>query len=514
MGRVKRISLMVGSFLSLALLMQAPYAMSKPAELTKVPDTVSETVKNITATSPNAFGLPDFTQLVEANSPVVVNISTTRKVVNNRARSPHQFDGLPEELLRHFFGIPGFNQEDRGGRNENDRRGNRGAPQEQPEQRSHSLGSGFIISTDGYILTNNHVIDGADEVVVRMRNRQELKAKVIGADARTDVALIKIEADDLPVAKIGRSNTLKPGQWVVAIGEPFGLDYTVTHGIVSAVGRALPEDTYVPFIQTDVSINPGNSGGPLFNLNGEVVGVNSQIYSKSGGSMGLSFSIPIDIAMNVAEQLMDKGTVSRGFLGVQVQEVTSDLSKSFGLKVPTGALVGQTYPDTPADRAGIQAGDIILEFNGQTIFKSSDLPPLVGVTKVDTPVNVKLLRQGKEVVVKVKLSDLDKSDAQTANLQNGTSDDNRLGATFEALSKDELDALNLPFGVKVITTTEGAARKAGIRSGDILVTIDFQPVKNVKALQKIIKDAPEERSLPVRVVRDKRSMFIPLILGK
>ena len=498
--RVKRISLRVGSFLSLVLLMQAPYAMSKPAELAKTSNTIEQMPA---AESAHLYGLPDFTKLVEDNSPVVVNISTTRKVTRNR--SPHQFDGLPEELLRHFFGIPGG--EGRGNRE------NRGSEQEQPQQESHSLGSGFIISKDGYILTNNHVIDGADDIVVRMRDRQELKAKVIGVDARTDVALIKVEADDLPVAKIGRSSTLKAGQWVVAIGEPFGLDYTVTHGIVSAVGRALPEDTYVPFIQTDVSINPGNSGGPLFDLNGQVVGVNSQIYSKSGGSMGLSFSIPIDIAMNVAEQLMDGGKVSRGFLGVQVQEVTSDLSKSFGLKVPTGALVGQTYPDTPADRAGIVAGDIILEFNGQIVSKSSDLPPLVGVTKVDTPVKVKLLRQGKEIMVKVTLSELDKTD-QTAGLQSGSFENDRLGATVEALPKDELDALNLPFGVKVVTVTEGAAKKAGIRAGDILVTIDFQPVKNAKALQKILKEATEERSLPVRVVRDKRSLFLPLVLEK
>lgn len=498
---MKQISLMVGSFLSLVLLMQAPYAMSKPAELAKA----SNTTSNVEPVSPNSFGLPDFTQLVEVNSPVVVNISTTKKVVRNSSRSPHQFEGFPEELLRHFFGIPGLNQQDRGGRS---------APQERSEQKSHSLGSGFIISEDGYILTNYHVIEGADDVVVRMRDRQELKAKVIGSDPRTDVALIKIEADDLPVAKIGHSSKLKPGQWVIAIGEPFGLDYTVTHGIVSAVGRALPEDTYVPFIQTDVSINPGNSGGPLFNLNGEVVGVNSQIYSKSGGSMGLSFSIPIDIAMNVAEQLMGSGKVSRGFLGVQVQEVTSDLAKSFGLKAPTGALVGQTYPDTPADRAGIVAGDIILEFNGQTVAKSSSLPPLVGVTKVNTPVKVKLLRQGKEVVVKVNLSELDVGE-QALNGEGGSAEDDRLGATVQVLSKDELDELNLPFGVKVVSTVnEGAARKAGIRTGDILVTIDFQPVKDAKALQKILKEATQERSLPVRVVRDKRSLFLPLVLDK
>ena len=490
---MKRFSVILGSFLSLALLVQAPYAMSKPSELAKPSETAGVT--------PQMVGLPDFTSLVYENSPVVVNISTTKKI---KRRAPRQFEGMPEELLRHFFGIPGFKmpEQGHGGRPEGDR-----------QQESHSLGSGFIVSADGYILTNNHVIDGADDIVVRMRNRQELKATVVGADARTDVALLKVEANDLPVAKIGRSNNLKPGQWVVAIGEPFGLDYTVTHGIVSAVGRSLPDDTYVPFIQTDVPINPGNSGGPLFNLSGEVVGVNAQIYSKSGGSMGLSFSIPIDIAMNVAEQLMDNGKVSRGFLGVQVQEVTSDLSKSFGLDVPTGALVGQTYPDTPADKAGIRAGDIILEFNGQKVAKSADLPPLVGVTKVDTPVEVKLLRQGKEVIVKVKLTELDKSD-QLASLEQGEADSDRLGAKVEALSKEDLDSLSLPFGVLVKSTNTGAASKAGILPGDILVTIDFKPVKNVQALKQILKEAPDGRSLPVRVVRNKRSQFLPLILGQ
>ncbi len=481
---MKRTSFIALVLAGLTLLIQAPYAMSKPSA------------------APQTYGLPDFTKLVEDNSPVVVNISTTKKV--KRAMHP-QFEGLPEELLRHFFGIPDFNFRDRDPRGE----GPKGAPQ----QESHSLGSGFIISEDGYILTNNHVIDGADDIVVRMRNRQELKATVVGADPRTDVALLKIEAEDLPVAKIGKSSNLKVGQWVLAIGEPFGLDYTVTHGIVSAIGRSLPDDTYVPFIQTDVSINPGNSGGPLFNLDGEVVGVNAQIFSKSGGSMGLSFSIPIDIAMNVAEQLMDSGKVSRGFLGVQVQEVTSDLSRSFGLDVPTGALVGQTYPDTPAERAGIRAGDIILEFNGQKVNKSADLPPLVGVAKVNKPIKVLLLRQGKKMTITVKLTELDKAE-QTASTKNGAAESDRLGATVEALSKDELDALNLPFGVKVLSVSDGAASKAGIRPGDVIVTIDFQPVKSVASLRKILKKAPAGRSLPVRVVRNKRSLFLPLVLAR
>lgn len=484
--KMKRVSFIAWVMAGVVFMVQAPFAMSS-------------NVEPADKASAQYYGLPDFSKLAEENSPVVVNISTTKKI--QRAKHP-QFQGMPEELLRYFFGIPGFGMKEppSGG-------------QPVPEQEVHSLGSGFIISEDGYILTNNHVVDGADDIVVRMRDRKELKAQIIGTDPRTDVALLKIDAEDLPTAKIGSSKNLKVGQWVLAIGEPFGLDYTVTHGIVSAIGRSLPDDTYVPFIQTDVSINPGNSGGPLFNLAGEVVGVNAQIFSKSGGSMGLSFSIPIDIAMNVAEQLKDSGKVARGFLGVQVQEVTSDLSKSFGLDSPKGALVGQTFPDTPAEKAGIRAGDIILKFNGQPVNKSADLPPLVGVAKINQPIKVLLLRQGKEVTLTVKLTDLDKAE-QLSSVEAGASKNDRLGAMVEALSKEELEALNLPFGVKVLSIRDGAARKAGILPGDIIVTIDFQPVKNVDALRKILQQAPAGRSLPVRVVRNKRSLFLPLVLGK
>ncbi|WP_373018819.1 DegQ family serine endoprotease [Thiomicrorhabdus sp.] len=492
---MKKVYFLAWVMTGLLFMVQAPYAMSSNEPQVKE-NTVDKTAQY--------YGLPDFSQLAADNSPVVVNISTTKKVKQAR---PPQFQGMPEDLLRYFFGIPGMGQGAPGG----DRQ--EALPQQMPQQEVHSLGSGFIISKDGYILTNNHVVDGADDIVVRMRDRKELKAKVIGTDPKSDVALLKIDADNLPVAKIGASKDLKVGQWVLAIGEPFGLDYTVTHGIVSAIGRSLPDDTYVPFIQTDVSINPGNSGGPLFNLNGEVVGINSQIYSKNGGSMGLSFSIPIDIAMNVAAQLKDSGKVARGFLGVQVQEVTSDLSKSFGMEVPTGALVGETYPDTPAERAGIRAGDIILEFNGQKVKKSADLPPLVGVAKIDTPIKVLLLRQGKEVTVTVKLTELDKAE-QVASADGGAFQDDRLGAVVEALEKDELEALNIPFGVKVLSVSDGAASKAGIRPGDIIVTIDFQPVKNVDSLRQILKQAPAGRSLPVRVVRNKRSLFLPLVVGK
>ncbi|BBP46132.1 serine peptidase [Thiosulfatimonas sediminis] len=449
----------------------------------------------------NEYGLPDFTELVEQNNKVVVNISTIHKksAKSGQQQIPEQFRGMPEELFRHFFGVPPemFQQQQEPG---------------EDKQQVSSLGSGFIISADGYILTNNHVIEDADEIIVRMRDRKELKAELIGTDPRTDVALIKINATGLPYAKIGTSKTLKVGQWVLAIGEPFGLDYTVTHGIISALGRSLPEDTYVPFIQTDVPINPGNSGGPLFNLDGQVVGINSQIYSKSGGSMGLSFSIPIDIAMNVADQLKANGKVVRGFLGVQIQEVTSDLSESFGLSKPMGALVGEVYDNTPAKEYGIEAGDVILEFDGKLIEKSSDLPPIVGMTPINKKVSVKLIRQGKEKILTVKLTSLDKSKDLAMSSGDGQLNSNQLGATLEDLDKEWLKSNGLPYGVRVLDVVSGPAEQAGMRSGDVIVTIDFKPIKSVREFNQLLKSLPKKRSLPVRVIRNGRSVFLPLVL--
>lgn len=448
-----------------------------------------------------AFGLPNFVTLVEENHQVVVNISTTKELRVQRQLAP-QFRGLPDEMLRYFFGIP------RGGFDEFRGRENPHQGKKQP----HSLGSGFIISQDGYILTNHHVVEGADEVMVTLWNRKELKAEVIGSDKRTDVALLKIDSMELPVAKIGSRKQLKVGQWVLAIGAPFGLDYTVTHGIISALGRALPNDTYVPFIQSDVSINPGNSGGPLFNLAGEVVGINSQIYSSSGGAMGLSFSIPIDIAMNVVEQLKTKGEFVRGYLGVLVQEMTSNLSDSFGLDSPKGALVGQVYPNTPAEKSGIQAGDIILEFDGKTIEKSTDLPPIVGITPVHKEVVVKVLRQGKVKEFTVTLTALDASGSEVASQSKLGLAYNQLGAEVKALDEDELKALKIPYGVGVVKVFGEPAESAGLQRGDVIVTINFKAVKSRQALKNLLKSLPKNRSLPVRIIRDGRSMFLSLTL--
>lgn len=443
--------------------------------------------------------MPDFSVLAEQNSPVVVNISTTRKMKKSSGHPSIQGvpEGMPEDMLRYFFGLP---------RGEHPR-------SLEPESKSEvsSLGSGFIISEDGYIVTNNHVIEDAEDIIVRMSNREEKKATLIGTDPRTDVALIKIDAEDLPVAHIGKSKRLKVGQWVLAIGEPFGLDYTVTHGIVSALGRALPDDTYVPFIQTDVPINPGNSGGPLFNMNGEVVGVNSQIYSKSGGSMGLSFSIPIDLVMNVVDQIKSKGAVTRGFLGVQVQQVSADLAKSFGLSKPTGALVAEVVKGQAAEKAGVQPGDVILEFAGQTIEKSSDLPPIVGMTPLNKKVNLLVLRNGKKTILTVKLGSL--SGDKVASNDSGYNAKNLLNSEVGEVSSEALEKAGLDFGVRIVSVSKGPAKKAGLMPGDILVTINFKPIKSIKGLYKVLKEAPKDLSLPVRVVREKRSLFLPLVLN-
>lgn len=434
--------------------------------------------------------LPDFSVLAEQNSPVVVNISTKRKV--ERQTMP-QFQGMPDEMLRYFFGLP---------RNKN--------PHDQmPKEEVSSLGSGFIISSDGYIVTNNHVVEGADEVIVKLSNGEKKTAKVIGLDKHSDIALLKVDAKGLKAAKIGSSKKLKVGQWVLAIGEPFGLDYTVTHGIVSALGRSLPNDQYVPFIQSDVAINPGNSGGPLFNMDGEVVGVNAQIFSKSGGYMGLSFSIPIDIAMNVVDQLKENGRVERGYLGVSVQEMTDELAQSFDLPKATGAIVASIEKGSAADEAGLKVSDIILEFNGKKINKSADLPPAVGSTAVGKTVKMKILREGKRKTLRVKLQSLDKLADASSSQENEI-----LGVVAEDLGQDVLKQINIPFGVGVTDVLQGSpANKAGILPGDIIVTLNFHPIKSVAELNKILESAPKGRSIPVRVMRDKRSVFLPLMLN-
>lgn len=447
-----------------------------------------------------ARSLPDFTELVEDNTAAVVNISTT---ASSKAAG-NQFHGLPfderqleqlPDFLQDFFRGP---QSPFGG----------GPGRQEPRR---SMGSGFIVSKDGYVLTNNHVVEGADEIMVRLNDRRELPATLVGTDPRSDMAVLKINnGDDLPVVRIGQSSDLKVGEWVLAIGSPFGFDYTVTAGIVSALGRSLPSENYVPFIQTDVAINPGNSGGPLFNLDGEVVGINSQIYTRSGGFMGVSFAIPIDDAMNVFRQIRDKGTVARGWLGVLIQEVNKDLAESFGLSRPRGALVAEVMDGSPADEAGLRAGDIVLEFEGEALSRSSDLPPMVGRTAVGSVAELSVLREGERISLDVEIGRL--PDDQVAAEQpaggSGQPSSAPLGLTVEPLPGDAAASMGVPGGVVVANVAQGPAMNAGIRPRDIITELNRKPVRSVKDFNEIVKSMPDDRPVSVRVVRQGRATYL------
>ncbi len=454
---------------------------------------VSVSVLMLFSALTHAANLPDFTELVEDSSPAVVNISTEQSVSSsNRQLSPDAQE--LNEFFRHFFGQQPFGQQQPQ------------QPRQQQRQRS-SLGSGFIISHDGYVLTNNHVIDGADVIHVRLNDRREYEATLVGTDARTDLALLKIEAEDLPIVKMGDSDELKAGQWVLAIGSPFGFDYTVTAGIVSAIGRNLPSDNYVPFIQSDVAINPGNSGGPLFNLDGEVVGINSQIYTRSGGFMGVSFAIPANMAMSVVDQLKADGKVSRAWLGVLIQDVNNDLAESFNLDRPHGALVSRVMPDSPAEAAGLKAGDIIMEFNGKTIEHSSELPYLVGQLKVDTKAEAKVFRDGEERTITITLAK--RPDDQNLMQNQQQEQQGRLGMTVAPVTDEMSERLGIEGGVVVQQVLGGAAARNGLQQGDVITMFNGQVIKDTQSFADIAKEVPKNRSVPMRVIRDGYPMFIP-----
>jgi len=381
------------------------------------------------------------------------------------------------------------------------------------DRKAQSLGSGFVISDDGYILTNNHVIEDADKIIVRLSDRREIEAELIGRDERSDLALLKIKAKELPVVKLGDSKALKPGEWVLAIGSPFGFDYSVTAGIVSAKGRSLPRENYVPFIQTDVAINPGNSGGPLFNLDGEVVGINSQIYSRTGGYMGVSFAIPINIAMNVVDQLKSKGHVTRGWLGVLIQDVTRDLAESFNMDKPHGALVARVLPGSPAEAAGFQVGDVVVKFNENEIDHSSDLPPMVGITPIDRKIPVEIIRKGKIKEITVKIGELPKEDEiKVSSRPNGSTSDNRLGVVVADIAEDQRDKLDIngDGGVYVKEVKDGAAAEAGIRRGDVILMINNTEIMNAKHFKDMVADLPEDKSVPVLVHRRGSPIFLAM----
>ena len=442
-------------------------------------------------------GLPDFTKLVEDNSGAVVNISTTNQQQAPRRNLPPNIEipDVPEdsplgEFLEKFFG---------------------GQPGQGPELfNPRSLGSGFVISEDGYVVTNHHVVKDADEIIVKLSDRRELEAKLIGSDPRSDIALLKIEATNLPVVSMGSSSELKVGQWVLAIGSPFGFDHSVTSGIVSAKGRSLPNENYVPFIQTDVAINPGNSGGPLFNLDGEVVGINSQIYSRTGGFMGLSFAIPIEDAMDVVDQLKTSGHVSRGWLGVIIQEVTRELAESFGMEKPSGALVAKILEDSPAESSDISVGDVILSFNGKEVPNSAALPPLVGRVKVGEQVSLKVMRDGTLKTVKVTIGQLPDDDKALLGQAPAKVENTVLGLEVQPLTSEELEQTELTHGLKVLAVADGPAKLAGIREGDILQLINGEKVESVSELKEVVENLPSGKFASILVQRRQGPQFLAL----
>ena len=452
-----------------------------------------------------ANNLPDFTELAEKHGQEVVNISVTQTMHGGGGQTAMPFPGMPDdEDIPEFFkrfgipgipGMPGMPGQGEGGQ----------------DYKSQSLGSGFIISADGYILTNAHVVNEADEVLVKLFDKREFKAKIIGVDKRTDVALIKIDATNLPKANIGDPAALKVGEWVAAIGSPFGLENTMTAGIVSAKGRALPQENFVPFIQTDVAINPGNSGGPLYNLRGEVVGINSQIYSRSGGSMGLSFSIPIDVAIDVSNQLKANGKITRGWLGVAIQELTKELAESFGMKNNNGALIAGVEKSGPAEKGGLLAGDVITKFDGKVITTSNDLPRAVGATKPGKTVPVEILRKGTVKTVNIAVGEMpnDPNEAAPAAKPVPKAEANKIGLTLKELTPAQKKKLNGKNGLLVIDSI-GAAAQAGIRRGDVILGLNNSESQSVELFNKQINGVVAGKTVAVLVLRGDSTLYVPI----
>lgn len=457
-------------------------------------------------------GLPDFTDLVRDYSPAVVNISTTQEQPTSGGDSPgfgERLPDLPEDHPFHDF-LDRFRDEE---------------PSSPPPQfDARSLGSGFIISPDGFVLTNNHVVDQASEIIVRLSDRREYVAELVGSDPQSDVAVLKIDADnDLPVVDIGASSEVQAGQWVLAIGSPFGFEHSVTAGIVSAKGRSLPRENYVPFIQTDVAINPGNSGGPLFNLDGEVVGINSHIYSRTGGFMGVSFAIPIELAMDVANQLRTTGTVSRGWLGVLIQDVTRELAQSFQMPRPYGALVAQIVPDSPAASSGLEVGDVIVEFNGREVPTSGSLPPMVGRVSAGEEVEVDIVRDGERQTLDLRIGELPEDPRAALGGEPMPPQEpapepdrvERLGLRAAPLDDELREQLGLDPGEEGVVVTEigpGPAQDAELQAGDVITLFDRQPVSSVQELRQRARAAEAGTTVSVLVRRGEGPRFLALMM--
>ncbi len=442
-----------------------------------------------------AAQLPEFQEIVAEQSPAVVKIIVEASAERS---APLSQEDIPEQLRR-FFQLPV-------------------PPQDGPER--YATGSGFLISADGYVVTNNHVVEEATEITVRLADRREYEAEVVGLDPRSDLALLRIDADDLPFLRLGADDDLEVGEWVLAIGSPFGLDYSVTAGIVSAKGRSLPtrsRENYVPFVQTDVAINPGNSGGPLFNLEGEVVGVNSQIFTtRAGGSIGLSFAIPVNVLRNVVAQLKETGTVTRGWLGVTIQNVDRNLADSFGLDRPQGALVTQLAPDGPAADAGLEPGDIILAFDGEDIETSADLPHVVGLVAPGSKVDVRIIRDKKERKLRVEVGSLDAGDSLQQGYRGGDDDDaggGRLGIVVEQAPDEMLSRWDLSGGVLVRSVQpDSPADEAGLMPGDLITAVGSSPIRSLEAFEDIIADLDAGDSVPLRLMRRGSPLFIGIRL--
>ena len=457
--------------------------------------------------APQPRSLPDFSELVDQVSPAVVNIRTTERARSSAAGlGGGQMDEEMQEFFRRFFGVPMPNTP---------RQQQRPAPREEEREGPRGVGSGFILTADGYVMTNAHVVEGAEEVIVTLADKREFKARTIGADKRTDVAVVKIDATGLPAVRVGDIRRLKVGEWVMAIGSPFGLENTVTAGIVSALGRDTGD--YLPFIQTDVAINPGNSGGPLINMRGEVVGINSQIYSRSGGFMGISFAIPIDEATRVAEQLRVSGRVQRGRIGVQIDQVTRDVAESIGLGRAQGALVRSVESGSPAEKAGIEAGDIITRFNGQAIDRATELPRLVGNTKPGSRVNMTVFRRGGQRELPVTVAELEdrtaaatprRGPAQQSEQARATSPAAAtLGLAVSELTEAQKREAKVKGGVRVDTVSE-AAQRAGIREGDIIVAIGNTEVGNAREFEAAIARVDRSKAVPILVRRGEMASYL------
>ena len=437
--------------------------------------------------APTVAALPDLSGIVAASGPAVVNISVSG---TRKATGLPDIQGLDPndpfyEFFRHF-----------------------GVPQQQGDTPIRGQGSGFIVTADGTVLTNAHVVDGADEVTVKLTDKREFKAKVLGVDKTTDVAVLKIEAQNLPVVKIGRVADTRVGEWVLAIGSPFGFENSATAGIVSAKSRSLPDGSYVPFIQTDVAVNPGNSGGPLFNMSGEVIGINSQIYSRSGGYQGLSFAIPIDVAMNIERQITTTGKVQRGRLGVSIQEVNQSLAESFGLKQAAGALVGQVEKDSPASKAGLETGDIILGINGQDIRSSAELPVIVATIPPGDTAKLNVWRKGSTRTIDVTVGTFD--DEKVASADKPNADKGRLGVVVRELTPQEQQKAQVKGGI-VIQDVGGPAERAGLKAGDIVLSINGESITNAEQLRALVAKAGKR--IAVLIQRGEARIFVPVELG-